>query len=122
MLHGLGGDETNWIEHGKLAEAADSIGLEAIVVMPDGDVGFYVDWATPVDRAACLEQPPTFSKEPRAEYCVEQARYETYIKQDLVGHVDATYRTIADRGARGIGGLSMGGYGALVLGLRNPDV
>jgi S-formylglutathione hydrolase FrmB len=122
MLHGLGGDETNWTEHGKLAEAADALHLQAIVVMPDGDAGFYVDWATPVDRAACLERRPTFSDEPRDQYCVETAAYETYLARDLVGHVDATYRTIADRGARGIGGLSMGGFGALAVGLRNPDV
>lgn len=122
LLHGLGGDETNWTEHGRLAEAADALRLQAIVVMPDGDAGFYVDWAIPVDRAKCLEQQPTFSDEPRAEYCVEAANYETYVVKDLVGHVDATYRTIADRGARGIGGLSMGGFGALVVGLRNPGV
>jgi S-formylglutathione hydrolase FrmB len=122
LLHGLGGNERNWTEHGGLAAAADALHLQAIVVMPDGDAGFYADWATPVDRSACLAQGPIFSKEPPEEYCVEQARYETYITHDLVAHVDATYRTIPERGARGVGGLSMGGFGALVLGLRNPDV
>ena len=42
--------------------------------------------------------------------------------EDLVGHVDRTFRTIAARGGRAINGLSMGGYGAIMLGLRHPDM
>ena len=42
-LHGLGGNETNWVHSGKLDATADQVGLAAIVVMPDGDDGFYVD-------------------------------------------------------------------------------
>src|SRR5205814_1353815 len=42
-LHGLGGNETNWTQKGELDAAADQLGLAAIVVMPDGDDGFYVD-------------------------------------------------------------------------------
>jgi S-formylglutathione hydrolase FrmB len=123
MLHGLGGDETNWVEHGRLAEAADALKLQAIVVMPDGDAGFYANWATPVDHARCLGQKPVFSPEADpATYCVKTARYEDYIVRDLVAHVDATYRTIPERGARGIGGLSMGGFGALQLAMRHKDV
>ncbi len=47
---------------------------------------------------------------------------ETYIVSDLVGHVDAMFRTLADRGHRGITGFSMGGYGAMRLALKYPDV
>ena len=47
LLHGLGGDETNWTAEGGVAAAADKLGLAAIIVMPDGDDGFYANW---VDR------------------------------------------------------------------------
>jgi S-formylglutathione hydrolase FrmB len=123
MLHGLGGDETSWIEHGKLADAAAAMKLQAIVVMPDGDASFYAKSVTPADHAQCLTKKPTFSPEADpATYCVKHANYEDYIVRDLVAHVDATYRTIATRDARGIGGLSMGGFGALMLAMRHPDV
>jgi len=41
---------------------------------------------------------------------------------DLVRYVDAHYRTVASRQARAIGGLSMGGFGAVVAGLTHPDL
>ncbi len=123
-LHGLGGNETNWIRLGKLDVAADAMNLAAIVVMPDGDDKFYIDSPTPTDYDACMRDGTGLfiPKEPRAETCVHANKYETYIIKDLVGWVDATYRTIATRDGRGIAGLSMGGYGALVLGMRHPDM
>lgn len=48
--------------------------------------------------------------------------YEDYIVNDLVAYVDAHYRTIPEAGSRGVGGHSMGGYGAFVLGMKHPDV
>jgi S-formylglutathione hydrolase len=48
--------------------------------------------------------------------------WEDFICRDLVGHIDRTYRTIPEAGARGIAGHSMGGYGALMLGLRHPEI
>jgi S-formylglutathione hydrolase FrmB len=123
MLHGLGGDETNWTVYGHLKEAADAVGLAAIVVMPDGDDGFYANGAAPVDYDACLRaKPPWNPAETPASYCVRAPRYEDYIVTDLVTDVDATYRTLAQRRSRGIGGLSMGGFGALSLGIRHADV
>jgi endo-1,4-beta-xylanase len=47
---------------------------------------------------------------------------ETVIVRDLITHIDATYRTIARREARAIEGMSMGGYGALRLGFKFPDI
>ena len=123
LLHGLGGSEADWTGGGGLASAADALGLEAIVVMPDGDSGFYANWQRPVDRTACLARGNPFSSRERAEtYCVERANYEDYIVGDLIAHVDATYRTQPRREARGIAGLSMGGFGALVLAMRHPEL
>jgi enterochelin esterase-like enzyme len=47
---------------------------------------------------------------------------ETMLTRDLVSHVDATYRTAAHRGARLVGGYSMGGYGALRYALAHQDL
>lgn len=48
--------------------------------------------------------------------------WEDYIYRDLVNHIDANYRTLARAQSRGIAGHSMGGYGAIVLGMKHPDV
>lgn len=42
--------------------------------------------------------------------------------RNLIPHIDDTYRTIARKEGRGIEGHSMGGYGALRLGLKFPDI
>jgi S-formylglutathione hydrolase FrmB len=119
LLHGLGGDEDSWVDIG-LQKTADEVGLGAIVVMPDGDDSFYINRATPVDHQGCLAgRRPFGTASNMASYCVETARYEDYITRDLVAHVDATYRT---EPRRAIAGLSMGGYGALMLSMRHPDL
>lgn len=74
-------------------------GAEIIVVMPEGDNSYYTNAA----------QKP-------------EDRYEDYIVQDLMMDVTSFYRIRADRSAHGIGGISMGGWGALNLGIRHPDV
>jgi pimeloyl-ACP methyl ester carboxylesterase len=48
--------------------------------------------------------------------------YETYLAKELVQQIDATYRTLPDRESRGVMGCSMGGMGAIHLGLKYPDV
>jgi enterochelin esterase-like enzyme len=48
--------------------------------------------------------------------------YQTYLAEEVVAHVDATYRTIPKREARAVVGRSSGGFGALRLGMDRPDV
>ncbi len=48
--------------------------------------------------------------------------FEKFIAHDLVTYVDAHYRTIPDRASRGLAGHSMGGYGAIRIGMKHPDV
>lgn len=48
--------------------------------------------------------------------------YETYVTQELVGYMDANYRTIANRDGRGLMGCGMGGDGAMHLALTYPEV
>lgn len=47
--------------------------------------------------------------------------WEQFIARDLVNHVDHKYRTLRTRKARGLAGHSMGGYGALRVGMRHPE-
>jgi len=122
-LHGLSGSQGDWTSKGDITGAADSLFAkgtpEMIVVMPDGDDGWYTTWASQLSYRACAD---TLHQEGPATYCVQHQRYDDYVAKDLVRFVDAHYRTRADKEHRGIGGLSMGGYGALALALRYPDV
>ncbi|NDV61953.1 sulfatase-like hydrolase/transferase [Puniceicoccales bacterium CK1056] len=99
LLHGYGGNHIQWIEFG-VEEAA--IGHDLIVVMPDAANAEYVNWAVPGDGF--------------------KDNWEDYIVQDLISYVDAHYRTHACREGRAIGGLSMGGDGAMTIGLRHPEM
>jgi S-formylglutathione hydrolase FrmB len=122
-LHGLSGTETDWLSRAGIDAIADSLigaGLpEMIIVMPDGDDSWYTAPATPMPYAACRDSIRSESPE---RGCVKSSHYDEYIARDLVQYVDAHYRTLADRPHRGVGGLSMGGYGAIKLALQFPDV
>jgi enterochelin esterase family protein len=48
--------------------------------------------------------------------------YETHVCAELVPDIDRRFRTTGARSGRGIGGKSSGGFGALVLGMRHPDL
>ena len=53
---------------------------------------------------------------------VTTGNFEMYVAHDVVAYVDAHYRTIPNRTARGLVGHSMGGYGASRIGMKHPDV
>ena len=99
LLHGLTSNYTDWA---KLGAPKAAQGLDLIVVMADGGNSWYVNWAESEDG--------------------QKNNWEDCICKDLIGHVDNNYRTVAKREGRAINGLSMGGYGGLTLGLRNPDL
>jgi putative tributyrin esterase len=99
LLHGYSSNYTAWA---RLGAGDYARALDLIVVMPDVGNSWYVNWAKSEDG--------------------QKNNWEDFIIKDLIGHVDATYRTIAKREGRAINGLSMGGYGGLMLGLRHPDL
>ena len=101
MLHGLTSNYTAWAFLG-VPKVVQQNGLEVIAVMPDAGNSWYVNWG-----------------ESEGD---EQNAWEDYITKDLIEYVDAHYRTVASREGRAISGLSMGGYGAMTLGLRHPDL
>ena len=48
--------------------------------------------------------------------------WETFIARELVSYVDSHYRTLPEAASRGLAGHSMGGYGTVRIGMKNPDV
>lgn len=105
LLHGYGGEHTNWARYGDAQMTADSLIAASalppvILVMPDGRNSYWVD------------------SDPATGF----GAVETALIQDLIPHVDATYRTIPTRRARMIGGLSMGGYGAIHAAFKHPEL
>lgn len=48
--------------------------------------------------------------------------WEDFITKELIPYVDSNYRTIKNKNARAISGHSMGGLGAISIGLKNPDL
>jgi len=48
--------------------------------------------------------------------------WETYATSEVVYLIDSTFRTIAEKGSRGIFGFSMGGFGAINIALKHPDI
>jgi putative tributyrin esterase len=94
LLHGIGGHEDEWLIGSQIA--AYAAGRNLILVCADAGQRCYVDSA---DGASLCE---------------------TMAARDLVAFVDSRYRSIPQREARGLMGLSMGGYGALYLSLRHP--
>jgi putative tributyrin esterase len=97
LLHGLGAGVEQWSRLGLEAEL-DRQSTQAIVVAPAGRGGYWVNHA---------DGGP---------------RWADYVLNDVIGHVDATYRTLPQARSRAIGGISMGGHGALQLALSNPAI
>jgi S-formylglutathione hydrolase FrmB len=124
LLHGWGATEATWTSPElDVATAADRIHLNAIVVMPDGDRSLYANSITALDYDACMNDatPARNKNESRKEFCVKTPRYEDYLVEDVISHIDAHFRTIAKRTARALSGESAGGHGALQIALRHQD-
>jgi len=73
---------------------------------------------------AIVVAPDCFTRWGGAQYLDSFAigDYETHVVGEVIPAIDARFRTIAARAARAIGGKSSGGFGALVLAMRNPDL
>jgi S-formylglutathione hydrolase FrmB len=124
-LHGLSGNETNWVKAGHLDATADSLiarGMaELVIVMPDGDDSWWMTASLLPDFAGCVRRLPAYAG--RADsYCVPWPHYDDYVAYDVLRFIDGKYRTLADRAHRGLAGLSMGGYGAIALALQYPKL
>ena len=104
LLHGLDGSATDWQTLGGIQSAMDHLIAEGrikpmVVVMPPGANSWYVD-------SAEVHGPGDYAKA---------------IAHDLPAAVEAAFPVGDDRVHRAIAGLSMGGFGALRLGLAEPE-
>ncbi len=103
LLHGYSDDETGWIQFGEVNEIADKgiadgVFPSCIIIIPDGKVAWYCNSASGKDR------------------------WEDMFITELIPFVEKEYRIRTKKEFRAIAGLSMGGYGALGLSMRNPDL
>lgn len=102
LLHGLGDNEQMLIHSGGMNLVEDlweqnQLG-EFLIVTPAGGASFYINSHD------------------------GQRRYEDFFLQEFMPAVEKRYRAQAGRGARGIAGISMGGYGALHFAFRHPQL
>jgi len=105
FLHGFAGQVDQWANRRGFAptllERIDAAAPPAIVALPDG----WTSWG----GAQWLDSPAV-------------GDYQSYLSGDVVDHLDARYRTVADRSARAVAGHSSGGYGAVMSALQHPEV
>ncbi|MFY7887997.1 MAG: alpha/beta hydrolase-fold protein [Spirosomataceae bacterium] len=111
LLHGIGGDEKEWLIGGKPQVILDNLYAEGkikpmIVVMPNGR-------AMKDDRAIGNIMAP--------DKVQAFATFEKDLLNDLIPFIDKKYPTLTDRENRAIAGLSMGGGQSLNFGLGNLD-
>jgi enterochelin esterase-like enzyme len=111
LLHGIGGDEFEWLNGGQPEIILDNLYAEnkivpMIVVMPNGR-------AMKDDRAIGNIMAP--------DKVEAFARFENDLLNDLIPFIENNYPVIKDRAHRAIAGLSMGGGQSLNFGLGNLD-
>ncbi|OOG76522.1 alpha/beta hydrolase family protein [Algoriphagus sp. A40] len=102
LLHGGSGAFSDWhqkvTEPGLVGRMAEEYNL--IIVTPGvGPASYYYD--SPM---------------------LDSVRYETYMVEELIPHIDKNYRTLARKESRAITGLSMGGHGAITLSAKHPEL
>jgi enterochelin esterase-like enzyme len=106
LLHGFPGNPDGFVRTIRVGVVEDTLLAEnkvspLIIVMPFGSTGTFTDkeWANGIGR---------------------DSGWETFFARDVVRAIDGHYRTIATGAARGVGGLSEGGYASLNIGLHHP--
>jgi S-formylglutathione hydrolase FrmB len=96
LLHGGGEDFRSWSNYSDVAGYAER-GI--VLVMPEGGSSYYTNSvARPADR------------------------YEDYLVHDLIADAEARFPIAAVRRSRAIAGVSMGGFGAVKLALKHPEL
>jgi S-formylglutathione hydrolase FrmB len=103
LLHGYSDDETGWTQFGEAQYIADKAMANGeapamIIVMPDAGVSWYLNSYD------------------------GKIKYEDFFVTELIPHIEANYRTRPKKEFRAIAGLSMGGYGTLLLSTKHPEL
>ena len=122
-LHGLYGSEADWLSKGNIDAAADSLFAHGT---PES-IHRYAGWRRWLVHDMGRTGPGIARAPIRciasALAILRRARHGTMTTSRTTSSVRRRhYHTRRNRESRGIGGLSMGGYGAISLALRYPDV
>jgi len=97
-LHGWAATNKSFSDNTSIGQLSDKYSI--IYISPDGDNNsWYID-----------------------SEIKEDSKYTTFISKELVNYIDTNYSTKKDKKQRAITGFSMGGYGALYIGIKNPDI
>ncbi len=122
LLHPWGADERFWTDHLSVHDVADRLIHAGAIppfvgVMPQGDKSFFINAADQGGDFSPIVglDPDTF------EGALEgYGDYGDYVLHDVIPSVERTYRVRADRSARVIAGIGMGGAGAAALAFSHP--
>ncbi len=103
LLHGYTDDETGWSQFGEVQKIADETiakgeATQMIIAMPDADVSWYINDAS------------------------GKVKYEDFFVKEFIPHIDSLYKTRNKKEYRAVAGLSMGGYGSLIYGMKHPEL
>lgn len=115
LLHGMGGDEDEWVNFGRACQILDNLiaqgkAVPMIVVMTNGHTAM---------QAAPGESDLGFYKPHYFKAGTMDGDFESHF-MEIVNYVDETYRTIARKDSRAIAGLSMGGFHSAYISANNP--
>jgi enterochelin esterase-like enzyme len=105
LLHGSGDDHTGWVQFGQVGHIADKTIAEGkaapmIIVMPDANT-----------------KVKGYFNQPDGSFA-----YEDFFFDELIPHIEATYRVRSERRYRAVSGLSMGGGGTVFYALHRPEL
>lgn len=95
LLHGLGGNHRDWLQASRIREIAEKYNLA--VILPSGENSFYVDGTT------------------------IGSKYGSFVGEELVDYTRKLLPLSDKKEDTYIGGLSMGGFGAVHTGLMYPE-
>ncbi|MDQ3062407.1 MAG: esterase family protein, partial [Acidobacteriota bacterium] len=114
LLHGIGDTNEVWIREWR----KDTAGYGTIPALMDKGI------AEGRFGEMIVVMPDERTKAFGSFYVNSSAtgNWADFTAKDLVGFVDGKYRTLADAKSRGIAGHSMGGYGAITLGMKHPEI
>ncbi len=103
LLHGYTDDNTGWLQFGEINRYADKAIADGtippmIIVMPNADSSWYIN-----------------------SYDGKE-NYEDFFVDELIPAVEKKFRIKGTRAYRAVAGLSMGGYGSLILAMKHPEL
>lgn len=117
LLHGMGGDEDEWVTFGRATQILDNLiaqgrAVPMILVMPNGHTSM---------EAAPGESSLSYYKPFHATEGTMDGTFESHFPE-IIRFIEDNYCVQADKAHRAIAGLSMGGFHAACISMNHPDL